>query len=149
MIHLPGVASMVAAVASLILAIVVYQRTPDRTLGKVFAILATTLVFWNLNFVVLYSVRNYSTAFALSWVFRTGAVFLLPAILHLCLVLPGRSIGRVWKAILTCDYALAVALAGLNLSGLLVERLATFEWGYYSIGSRYYNLFPVLVIANS
>lgn len=149
MIHLPGIASMVAAIASLALAVVVYRRAPDRTLGRVFAVLATTLFFWNLNFVVLYSVRTYSTAALLSWIFRTGAVFLLPAILHLCLVLPGRALSRQWRMALALDYALAAVLAALNLFGLLVTRLASFEWGYYSIGSSYYNLFPLLVGANS
>ena len=140
---------MVASIASLILAIVVYRAAPDRRLGRVFAILATALVFWNLNFVVLYLIRDYSLAFSLSWILRTGAVFLLPAIPHLCLVLPGRGIGKGWIAVLILDYGFAATLALLNVFGLLVERLATFEWGYYSVGSVYYNLFPLLVIGNS
>ena len=149
MIHLPGAVSMVAAIASITLAIVVFRRAPDRRLGRVFGWLAISLLFWNLNFVVLYSVADYGLAFTLSWVFRTGAVFLLPAILHLCLVLPGRPIRYGWRLTLWADYGLALVLALLNLFGLLVTRLATFEWGYYSIGTPYYNLFPLLVVVNS
>ena len=98
--------------------------------------MAIALIFWNLNFVVLYSVADYSLAFTLSWLFRTGAVFLLPAILHLCLVLPGKRVPTRWAVVLGFDYGLAGLLAVLNMFGLLVARLATFEWGYYSIGTN-------------
>ena len=149
MSHLPGVVSMIAAVASLLLAVVVYRRAPDRALGKVFAILALALVFWNLNFVVLYSVASYEWAFFLSWIFRTGAVFLLPAILHLCLVLPGRPLSTSWRVGLFVDYCFAVLLSILNLFGLLVQRLESFDYGYHSVGTQYYNLFALLVAINS
>jgi two-component system nitrogen regulation sensor histidine kinase GlnL len=148
MINLPGVVSMIAAIASLLLAIVVYLRAPDRALGRVFALLALALVSWNLNFVVLYTIKDYQWAFLLAWLFRTGAVFLLPAILHLCLLLPGRTLSTTWRFVLLIDYGLAVTLAFLNCLGLLVERLEAFEWGYHSVGSRYYNLFALLVAIN-
>ena len=92
---------------------------------------------------------DYELAFTLSWLFRTGAVFLLPAILHLCLVLPGKRVPTRWAVVLGFDYGLAGLLAVLNMFGLLVARLATFEWGYHSIGTKYYNLFPVLAVVNS
>jgi two-component system nitrogen regulation sensor histidine kinase GlnL len=140
---------MVAAIASFLLAIIVYLRAPNRTLGRVFAALALALVSWNLNFAILYSVRDYGSAFFYAWIFRTGAVFLLPAILHLCLVLPQRQLSASWRYVLFVDYIFAACLAALNFAGLLVERLEAFEWGYHSVGSHYYNLFALLVALNS
>ena len=139
---------MIAATASLLLAIVVYRHAPDRTVGMVFAVLAATLLSWNMNFVVLYSIRDYGWAFRLTWIFRTRAIFLLPAILHLCLVFPGRPLGLFWRLVLISDYGFAAFLAALNCLGLLVQRLEVFEWGYYSVGYKYYNLFAVLVALN-
>jgi two-component system nitrogen regulation sensor histidine kinase GlnL len=80
---------------------------------------------------------------------RTGAVFLVPAILHLAVVLPGRPLSLRWKVCLSVDYGYSIVLALLNLSGLLVERLAEFEWGYYSVGTAFYNLFAAQVLVSA
>lgn len=149
MINLPAVASAIAAIASLALGFLVYARVPDRAIGNVFGFLAVALACWNANFVVLYAVHDYQSAFWLAWVARTGAVFVTPAILHLALVLPGTPLSRGWRAFLLGDYAYSVCLAALNLAGLLVQELAHFEWGYYSIGTAYYNLFAVSVAVNA
>ncbi len=146
MAQFPEIVPLIAAIASSMLAVVVYLRAPDRRLGIVFAVLATALVFWNLNFFVLYGITDYDTAFLYSWILRTGAVFLLPAILQLSLVLPGRPIALGWTWILGGAYAWAAMLAILNVRGLLVESLAHFRWGYYSVGTKYYDLFPLLVL---
>ncbi|MFN8640823.1 MAG: ATP-binding protein [Candidatus Binatia bacterium] len=149
MIHLPAIVSLIAAGASGFLAVVVYWRAPDRKLGAVFAGLAAALVCWNLNFATLYAIHDYDLAFRLTWIFRTGAVFLLPAILHLCLILPGKPLGPYWRIILIGDYGLAAVLATANVFGLLVPRLESFSWGYHSVGSSFYNLFAALVVFNS
>lgn len=146
--RLHGLIPAVAAAASLLLAMTVYIAAPDRRLGRVFALLALTLVFWNLIFFALYTFNNYATAFELSRVFRTGGVFLLPAILHLTLVLPGRPLGRPWTIVLAADYAVSVFLAALSVNDLLVTQLATFYWGYYSVGTGYYAIFSVSLILN-
>ena len=148
MFRVGGVIPLVAALSSLLLAVLVYRRAPDRRVGRTFALLALTLVFWNLNFFALYAFRDYEVALALSRVFRTGAVFVLPAILHLSLVLPGGTLSRGWRRFLWIDYSCALVLAGLNVAGILVNHLESFTWGYYSVGTRYYNLFTVSVITN-
>lgn len=148
MFRLHGMIPAIAAGASLLLAIVVYVAAPDRRLGKVFGVLALSLVFWNLIFFALYTFHDYQTAFQLSRIFRTGGVFLLPAILHLTLVLPGRRISRPWVAVLALDYVASAAMAALSASGLLVAELATFYWGYYSVGAGYYLIFTVSLILN-
>lgn len=107
--------------------------------------MAAALVCWNLNFFALYAGFEYERAFALAWFFRTGAIFVVPTILHLSLVLPGRPIPRIWAVALGASYVCSVSLALFNLSGLLVERLAPFAWGYYSVTTRYYDLFSANV----
>ena len=148
MFRVHGLIPAVAAGASLLLAIIVYSAAPDRRLGRVFGFLALTLVFWNLIFFALYAFHDYQTAFELSRLFRTGGVFLLPAILHLSLVLPGRPIPAPWKLVLTVDYGISAAMAALSASDLLVTQLATFYWGYYSVGTGYYVIFTVSLILN-
>lgn len=148
MLRIGGVIPLFAAIISLILAIVVYVRAPDRGVGRTFALLTVALVFWNLNFFALYAFESYATALTLSRIFRTGAVFVPPAILHLSLVLPGTPIVGVWRRFLIVDYLWSAGLALLNIAGLLVNRLEPFSWGYYSIGTSYYHLFTISVVTN-
>ena len=58
MINFPALASATAAVASLVLAILVYVNAPDRRLGRAFAFMALSLAAWNSNFVVLYGISD-------------------------------------------------------------------------------------------
>lgn len=148
MLRTHGLIPAVAALASLLLALVVYGAAPNRRLGRVFGFLTVTLVFWNLIFFALYAFHDYETAFRLSRLFRTGGLFLLPAILHLSLVLPGRPIATYWKLVLIVDYGVSAVMAWLNTSNLLVSRLATFYWGYYSVGTEYYLIFTLSLIFN-
>lgn len=143
-----GLIPAIAAAASLLLAVIVYAAAPDRRLGRVFGFLAITLVFWNLIFFALYAFDDYERAFQYSRIFRTGGVFLLPAILHLTLVLPGRPIPAAWKLILAVDYAVSALMAALSVAGLLVTQLATFYWGYYSVGGAGYVIFTASLIFN-
>jgi len=76
-----------------------------------------------------------------------GALFLPPAALHLVVVLQAQR-SRSWRVILFADYGLAAALAVANALDLLVSDLRSFAWGYYSVGTRFYNLFSALLIVN-
>lgn len=143
-----GVLPLVAAASSLVLALAVVTSAPDRRLGRVFGFLSLALVCWNLNIFALYAFHNYDDALTYSRLFRTGSLFLFPAILHLSLVLPGRAISTRWRAILWIDYGLSAVLAGFNVAGLLVTQLATFYWGYYSVGSHLYDIFTISLVGN-
>ncbi|MBX3026194.1 GAF domain-containing protein [bacterium] len=148
MLRLHGLIPAVAAAASILLAIVVYASAPDRRLGRVFAFLALALASWNLIFFALYAFDNYQQALDYSRIFRTGGLFLLPAILHLALVLPGRGISTSWRAVLLLDYGVTAAMAFLNALGVLVTHLSTFYWGYYSVGGPGYLVFSLSVVFN-
>jgi signal transduction histidine kinase len=148
MLRIGGVIPLVAAVASVGLALLVYYRAPDRRVGRTFVLLSLTLFFWNLNFFALYAFSSYETALFLSWIFRTGAVFVLPAILHFSLVLSGSRLGLAWRVGIVVDYLWSLGLAILNISGVFVNHLESFTWGFYSVGTTYYHLFTVSVIIN-
>ena len=143
-----GLLPLLGAAASAVLAVVVQSSAPDRRLGRIFSFLALALVCWNLNIFALYAFADYGDALWYSRLFRTGSLFLFPAILHLSLVLPGRPIPTGWRLFLILDYALSAYLAAYNLAGQLVTTLAVFQWGYYSVGSRLYNVFTVSLVVN-
>lgn len=139
---------LIAAVASLGLAFFVNRAGPRKDFRDVFTFTAITLVFWNLIFVTLYSVRDYDLAFYLSTVARSGAIYLFAAILHLCIVLPGRPRHATLWFLLVADYIISFCLVIANALGLFVDHLQVFPWGYYSVGTLLYHLFSGFVIVN-
>src|SRR5215472_2169828 len=139
---------LVAAIASLGLAVFVERTGPRTELRQVFAFTAVALAFWNLIFVVLYSVSNYQLAFELSRVLRSGAIFLFPAILHLAIAAPERPRSPwVWSALIA-NYLLFGLLVIANAFDLVVTHLRHVQWGYYSVGTVLYNIFTVMVVLN-
>lgn len=148
MIQITGVIPLLAAGTSTVLAFIVPRNTPDRPTGLAFAVLATSLIFWNLTFFALYALDDYNAALEYSRLFRTVGVFVLPAILHLTLTLPGRRITNAWRITLAVDYIFTTLIALANHLGLFVTRLDTFYWGYYSVKSSYYHAFTASVVIN-
>src|SRR4030095_6086831 len=140
---------LAAAIASFALAFLVNRTGPRTELRRVFAFAAVGLAFWNLIYVVLYSVQSYHLAFELSRVMRSGAIFLFPGTLHLAIVAPERPRSRwVWR-LLVVDYGLFVLLVLANAFDLVVTELRTVKWGYYSVGDTpLYTLFTALVLIN-
>jgi len=136
-----------AALASLVLAIIVNRSGPQTVGSRVFSFLACMLVFWNLNFFVLYSVSDHDLALSLTRIFRLGAFFVPPAVFHLIVALRERQY-RSWGNILLADYGIACALTISNSLDLFVTDLRVFAWGYYSVGTRLYDLFSLFVLAN-
>ena len=143
----PWLTPLIGALACFLLATVVSRRGPNNALSQSFVFLAVMLVFWNLNFFILYSVSDYALAFDLTRVLRIGSFFLMPAILNLFVaVRQSRSSG--WRVVLIADYAVACFLVVVNVRDRIVIGLHSFAWGYYSIGSTYYNVFTLLYLFN-
>lgn len=139
---------LVAAISSLALGVFVERTGPHTQVRQAFAFTAVALAFWNLIFVVLYSVSNYHLAFELSRVMRSGAIFLFPAILHLVIAAPERPRSKwVWR-ILIADYVVFGLLVLANAFDLVVSHLRTVQWGYYSVGTGLYDIFSVLAVVN-
>ncbi|MGH7790157.1 MAG: ATP-binding protein [Candidatus Binatia bacterium] len=139
---------LAAAIASLALGVFVNRSGPRTELRQVFAFSAICLTFWNLIYVVLYSVPDHELAFALSRPIRSGAIFLFPGIVHLIIATPERPRSRwIWNALIV-DYALSAVLVGANALDLVVRDLRPVAWGYYSVGTWLYDAFTVMVIIN-
>jgi signal transduction histidine kinase len=143
----PWAPPLLAAIAILALGIVVHQRGPRTELNQVFTFLAVTLVFWNLNFFVLYSASDPVLTFRLIRVFRVGNIFMLPAIPHLVMVLRERR-SRFWRTAMIADYGFSCVLVVLNTQDLLVSGLHRVAWGYSSVAGPLLNLFSFSAVAN-
>jgi signal transduction histidine kinase len=117
-------------------------------LRKVFAFGAFTLAFWNLIYVVFYSVKDRDLAFELLRPIRSGAMFLFPAVFHLSMSLPGRPRHPILRRILFVDYIVFALLVVANAFDLVVKDLRVVQWGYYSVGTPLYGVFIILVLAN-
>ena len=143
----PWLSPLLAAVVTLVLAVLVNRRGPRTQLSDVFCFLAATVVCWNLNFFVLYSVSDHDLAFSLSRVFRSGVMFMFPAILHLCVALIDKD-SRFWRNTLAVDYSLAALLALANASDSLISEVRKVPWGYASVGTPIYNVFVALAVVN-
>lgn len=139
---------LTAAVANAFLATLVNRKGQHSPLHQVFTFLAVSLVFWNLIYVVLYSVKDVGLASQLASLYRSGGLFLFPAVLHLCVALPNRPRSRTLSNLVWLDYLFAVGFVLGNAMGLLVTRLHRVHWGYYSSGTTIYDLFSVYVIIN-
>src|SRR5262245_7077629 len=124
---------LLAAISCLGLAIFVRRAGPRTTPSSVFVFLALVLVFWNLNFFVLYFVTDYDLAFYLTSVFRVASLFLPPAILHLSVVLGTEEKARLWHYALWGSYLLAIGLTIANATGSFVIGLRVFAWGFSSV----------------
>lgn len=148
MVRPSGMIPLIAATVSLVLALLVWRNAPSRTIGRVFALLGISLLFWNLTFFALHALNDYNQALEYSRLFRTVGIFVLPAMLHLALALPGRPILVPWRTVLIIDYSLTIILAILNFNGLFVTRLDTFHWGFYSVTTGYYHAFAFSVVLN-
>jgi len=136
-----------AAIASLALAVLVNRARGHTDLGKVFTFLGATLVLWNLNFFVLYSVADREVAVYLTRLFRVGSNFLAPTVLHLVLALDSQR-PPSWRAGLIGAYAGACILTLANCLDLMVSGLQRYSWGYYWIGGPFYNLFAFLIVVD-
>ena len=139
---------LVAVISNFSLALLVYRIGPRTQLRRVFVLTAITLAFWNLIYVVFYSITDRHQAFVLARIVRCGAMFLFPAILHLAIALPGRRRRPALMRLLALDYLLFAGLAVANAFDMLVADLRVVRWGYYSVGTPLYDFFTVLVIAN-
>jgi signal transduction histidine kinase len=139
---------LIASLATVGLGLFVLRAAPRTELRKVFVFGAITLSFWNLIYVVFYSVKDRDLAFELLRPIRSGAMFLFPAVLHLSMSLPGRPRHPILRWILMVDYALFGLLVVANSFDLVVKDLRVVQWGYYSVGTPLYGIFIVLVIAN-
>jgi signal transduction histidine kinase len=141
------VVPLVAAIACLAVGIAVRRLGPRSEVSNVFGFLTINLFLWNLIFVSLYAIPEKELAFVVSRPLRVGAIFVPPAIFHLSVAIGNRRSRRVF-VVLCADYAVAAILVVLNAADLIVSDLHTYSWGFYSVGTRVYNLYTIFVLVN-
>ena len=135
-----------ATIASVALAYLVFRHGPRTPLRSAFVFGALALAFWNLLYVVLYSVQDQGRAFVLARLVRCGAMYLFPSVLHIIVALPHRLRQKPLWWLVYANYALFSVLVVANVWDLLVADLRWVGWGYYSIGTPLYDVFTLLVI---
>ena len=138
---------LAAALLTLGLAIVVLRTGQHAEPARAFVFLATALVFWNLNFFILYSVSDHDLALSLTRVLRVGGLFAPPAIFHLALSLRSQR-HPAWRKALLLDYGFTCGIVALNAFDLVVADLQRVAGGYQSVGTRFYDLFSLSVFGN-
>lgn len=128
-----------AGIFDLLLALLVLQRAPHRTLNRVFMLFALSLTSWNFDIASLYFFTNYDLALQWSENFRYGMLFIPPTVFHLTLVLTDRKT-LPNRLFLATGYVVAFVLALGNSRGILVQQLEVFTWGFYPVGTPLYKL---------
>jgi len=138
---------LLAAALNALVGFVVLRHNPRNSLNRYFAFLSIAIVAWNLNIFVLYFLHDKEQALYWSGVFRIGTLMAASLASHLMILLSGTRSRMVW-ALLAFSYTITFVLIGANVSGQLVHELRTYPWGFYPVGTRLYELFPLLVAFN-
>jgi signal transduction histidine kinase len=128
-----------AGILDFFLALLVIQRGPRRALNQVFCSFALSLTAWNLDIAALYFFTDYNLAFQWSEYFRYGMLFIPSTVFHLALVLTGR-LTLANRLLLAIAYEISLVLCLAASRGMLIQRLETFTWGFYPIGTPLYKL---------
>jgi signal transduction histidine kinase len=129
---------LIAGLANLTLAVIVLSRG-RRPLHTAFALLTATLILWNTDIFGLYFFDDSRVALAWARVFRVGPILMPTAVISVCYLFAGRT-DRWRKLGVWSSVALAIVLLALNAFDLLVAHVQRLEWGYYPVGTAFYNL---------
>jgi signal transduction histidine kinase len=141
------VVPLLAALLNACVASVVLRHNPQHALNRCFALLSATIVAWNLNTFVLYFFASESDVLYWSAVFRVGTLMAGSVVLHLMVLLSGTRSVIVWGLLLS-SYAVTVFLVGANAGGYLVRGLHAYPWGFHPVGTKLYEVLPILLVFN-
>ena len=97
---------LIAAIANALLGAFVARSGKRTEVSRVFVFLAAMFVLWNLNFFTLYYFDDYEVAYALTSVFRLGAILMPAAALHLVVALRPQA-PAIWRVAVAGSYVTA------------------------------------------
>jgi len=123
-----AVPTLVTAALMLLFGVSVLARRPSRMAGAFFAMTAASFV-WLIAFTLVYSAKDAATALFWSRVAYFGVPFLAPSIYHFTAEM--LRIGKERRGAIEAAWALAAVFSFLGVTGVLVERVQRFWWGYY------------------
>ncbi len=139
-----------AALGNVVLGSFVLARD-RRPLHTAFALLTSVLVLWNLDIFGLYFFENPDTALTWTRTFRVGPILTPTGVITFAYVFAERTDWR-WRSGVWFSAAISIVLLIANSFDLLVARLQKLDWGYYPVGTGFYNLLSlsfVLAVAYS
>jgi diguanylate cyclase (GGDEF)-like protein/PAS domain S-box-containing protein len=123
-----AVPTLVTSVLMLVFGTSVLARRLSRVAAAFFAIAASASV-WLVAFTFMYCARDAETALFWSRMAYFGVPFLAPAIYHFTAEM--LRIARERQTAIVAAWGLGVVFSTLAVSGVLVERVQQFWWGFY------------------
>ena len=123
-----AVPTLVTAALMLIFGASVLVRRMSRVAGAFFAMTAAASL-WLIAFTFMYCAKNADTALFWSRAAYLGVPFLAPAIYHFTVEM--LRIGRERRAAIGAAWGMSAVFSAVAVTGLLVERVQLFWWGYY------------------
>lgn len=130
---------LIAAAGNVVVGVLVLSRNRRHPLNVTFAVLAALLVLWNLNIFGFYFFDTPEAAFRWARVFRVGTLLVPAAVVTFVYVFAERR--EFWRRFIVClCVGLSVFLVIANAFDLVVAEVRWFGWGYYSVGTKLYNL---------
>jgi diguanylate cyclase (GGDEF)-like protein/PAS domain S-box-containing protein len=123
-----AVPTLVTAALMLIFGASVLARRMSRVAGAFFAMTAAASL-WLIAFTFMYCAKDAATALFWSRAAYLGVPFLAPAIYHFTVEM--LRIGRERRAAIGAAWGMSAVFSAVAVTGLLVERVQLFWWGYY------------------
>ncbi len=123
-----AVPTFVTAALMLVFSTSVLVRRVSRVAGAFFAIAASASV-WLVAFSLMYCAKDSETALFWSRVAYLGVPFLAPSIFHFTAEM--LRIARERRGAIVAAWGLAMLFSALAVTGMLIERVQRYWWGYY------------------
>ncbi len=123
-----AVPTFVTAVLMLVFGAGVLVRRASRVAGAFFALAASASV-WLVAFTFMYCAKDAATALFWARAAYLGVPFLAPSIYHFTAEM--LRIARERRGAIIAGWVIAVVFSALAVTGLLVERVQHFWWGFY------------------
>jgi len=118
----------VTATLMLVFGTSVLARRMSRVAAAFFALTAAASV-WLIAFTFMYSAKDAATALFWSRAAYLGVPFLAPAIYHFTAEM--LRIGKARRGAIVAAWAMASVFSFLGVTGVLVERVQQYWWGFY------------------
>jgi diguanylate cyclase (GGDEF)-like protein/PAS domain S-box-containing protein len=123
-----AVPTLATAALMLVFGTSVLARRASRVAGAFFAIAASASV-WLIAFTFVYSAKDAATALFWSRAAYLGVPFLAPSIYHFTTEM--LRIAKERRSAVMTAWGLATVFSALAVTGVLVERVQHFWWGFY------------------
>jgi len=130
---------LVGAVCNILLTLFVLMNGVRTTVLRVYGLLCTCIVFWNLGSFFLFRVTTEEEALFWARFLQFGVIFIPLALFHLSLLIAKVRVGRYIRYL----YAFDILLAFSNFSGWFISGVRQVGFGWYCVVGPGFWLFMV------